>query len=365
MGGSKSTTTYHERQLTPEERALIAQQSDYLRSIQPSIDKLVAKGTEAIDNTWTPDWGKMYDNTMTNINKINNGYERLAQGILPDAYVTAKDAYYRRRYENTLGKQLADLSRRGVVDSSRYNTVANDLQQNILGETSKDWHNNINTIANLLQNQKDNAVTGFGLAGQAQDNSFTPVKNYINLSQEQGGQINSALEAQGQMNNGRTTAVTTTKSSGLGSFLGAAIPTAASIWCFPEYVKVATECGDIRIADLEVGDVVISKDGVEKVLDLIVTENQEIITVATPNYEVDCTAGEVFVTREGRKSISDMELDEEILTETGFEPIVDILFTEERVTVYEPVLTGQNLFYANGICAEGFAEGELDATHSH
>ncbi|KGF47527.1 hypothetical protein HMPREF0872_03745 [Veillonella montpellierensis DNF00314] len=359
MSGSSSTTSYYERPLTEEEKALIAQQTTYLRSIQPSIDKLVSKGTAAIDNTWTPDWGKLYNNTMTNVNAINNKYEELSQGKIPEPYLNAKNAYYQRAYENALGGQMNKLARRGVVDSSRFNTVNNDLQKNMLSEASKDWNNNINTLAGLYNHQAGLASQGMQLAQQAQSNSFAPMERYLGLAQGQNRSNTEALQAQGSLNNGRTNAVTTTKSGGFGDFLIGAVGAAAPFLCFPEYVLISTNRGKIPIANVKAGDILISKDGIEKVIDIVVSADQPIMSLVTSNHSVDCTPSEVFVTRDGRKATDKLSVGDEILTDSGFEPIIEMTDIIDTSTVYELVVTGQNLFYANGICAEGFEEGEI------
>ncbi len=75
----KSKTTIHERQLTPEERQLIAMQGRYLESIQPSIDALVKYGTGNIQNIVTPNWQQLYDAQTNEMDQIKKNLHLLVK----------------------------------------------------------------------------------------------------------------------------------------------------------------------------------------------------------------------------------------------------------------------------------------------
>lgn len=111
----KSKTTIHERQLTPEERQLIEMQGKYLNSIQPSIDALVNYGTNQIQNIVTPDWQKLYNDQTAEMQQIKNEFTPLSQGILPSVFTNAKQNYFNRMYENTMGKNLASLAQKVLL----------------------------------------------------------------------------------------------------------------------------------------------------------------------------------------------------------------------------------------------------------
>ena len=231
----KSKTTIHERQLTPEERHLIALQGRYLDSIQPSIDALVNYGTNQIGNIVTPDWQKLYNDQTSEMQQIKNEFTPLSQGILPDVFANAKQNYFNRMYENTMGKNLASLAQRGVVDSSRFNTATNDVQKNFAAQMSQDYDNNLKTAAGLMDQRMKYASTPIEYAQKAHQASFAPVQNSLSLAQGQSQSTNQALQTQGQLNNGRTFA---TQSSS-GGFLGGALSLAGSIIaCFPRYISV-------------------------------------------------------------------------------------------------------------------------------
>ena len=359
----KGGTSYHERQLTPEERALIAQQKRYLASIQPSIDTLVSRGTSLLDDVINPDWKSIYSQEVKDVDQIQKEQYGLTQGILPQAYTDAKTNYFNRLYENTMGKSMAAMANNGVIDSSRFNTTTNDFQKNLTSQMSQDFTNDMNMQKNLLDQRYQFATAPMEMAQAANKASFGNPAQYLALAQGQNQANNEAIQVTGQLNNGRGY-VTQSGSgffggltSGVGSYLG-------SLACFPSSVKVATERGNIPINELEEGDIVISKDGIQKVLEVLNCGEKELIALYTENHGVITTPSQTVVTRNGIHRIEELRPGIEVLTDTGFECIVDIDETGETDTVYELIVTGSNLFYANGICVEGMTEEELNAIHS-
>ena len=351
MGSSK--TTIHERQLTPEERRLIELQGRYLDSIQPSIDALVNYGTNQIDKVVTPDWQKLYDDQTAEIQQIRNEFTPISQGILPDAFVNAQQNYYNRMYENTMGKNLADLAQRGVVDSSRFNTTTNDVQKNFAAQMSQDYYKSLQTSAGLMNQRMQYASTPIEYAQKAHQASFAPVQNSLSLAQGQSQSTNQALQTQGELNNGRTTM---TQSSS-GGFLGAALSTAGSfVACFPSYVMVEMADGSEQaIGSIKEGDNVKTRNGYATVSENRNMGMQRIFLIVTHNHKLRTTSTEVFNTPDGRKELSELSEGDKIETKEGFERIEFILDTDDKEEVFELVLdTDDNMFLAEGIYAESF-----------
>lgn len=351
MGRSK--TTIHERQLTPEERQLIAMQGQYLQSIQPSIDALVNYGTSNIGNIVTPDWQQLYNTQTEEMNQIKNEFTPISQGILPDVYANAKQNYFNRMYENTMGKNLSSLAQRGVVDSSRFNTTVNDVQKNFASQMSQDYDNNLKTAASLLDQRMKYASTPIEYAQKAHQASFAPVQNSLSLAQGQSQSTNQALQTQGQLNNGRTFA---TQSSS-GGFLGGALSLAGSIIaCFPRYVLVTMADGEEKpIVEIQEGDKVKTQHGEATVIENRNMGVQPIFLLVTTNHKLRTTETEVFQTKNGRKPLSDITTKDKVETVDGFEKVAFIIDTDDKEEVYELVLdTDDNMFVAEGIYAESF-----------
>ena len=355
----KGGTSYHERQLTPEERALIAQQQRYLASIQPSIDKLVNRGTAMLDDVVNPDWKGIYGQTVNDIDGLRKEQATLATGQLPKVYSDAKMNYFNRIYENTMGQGLAKMARNGVVDSSRYNTTVNDMQSNMMAQMSKDYTQDLGTAKELLDQKYKFALSPLEVAHKANQFSFANPEQHLSLAQGQSKSTNDALNSQASLNNGRTTV--TQKGPG---FLGGLMSGVGSfLACFPEYVTVETDYGYIPIVEVEKDDVLVSKDGIEIVLDIVECGTKDIHTVTTETHEVDCTSTQTIWTRRGLVAVKDLEDKDEILTDNGFEKLVNVEFKESDVPVYELVVSGSAMFYANGICVEGFTEEERNGLY--
>lgn len=360
----KGGASYHERQLTPEERALIAQQQRYLASIQPSIDKLVNRGTSLLDDVVNPDWKGIYGQTVNDIDGLRKEQSLLATGQLPKVYSDAKMNYFNRIYENTMGKGLAQMARSGVVDSSRYNSSVNDMQKNMTAQMSQDYTKDLGMAKELLDQKYQFALSPLEVAHKANQYSFANPEQHLALAQGQSRSTNEALQTQGALNNGRTTV--TQKGPGFlgGLMSGIGNIASAAIMCFPEYVTVETDYGYIPIVEVEKNDVLVSKDGIEIVLDIIECGKKDIHTVTTETHEVDCTSTQTVWTRRGLVAVKDLEDKDEILTDNGFEKLVNVEFKESDVPVYELVVSGSAMFYANGICVEGFTEEERNELYS-
>lgn len=67
------------------------------------------------------------------------------------------------------------------------------------------------------------------------------------------------------------------------------------------------------------------------------------------------------MTPDGNKPLSELSEGESVMTVNGFESITAIIATGKKEKVYELELTGDNMFYANGILAEGLTEADKTA----
>lgn len=357
--GKKGGSSYHERPLSEEEKQLLRQQQIYLASIQPSIDKLVSRGTNLLDNVVNPDWQSIYTNTVNDIDGLRKEQAELATGRLPRAYADAKTDYFNRIYENTMGQQLSAMARKGIVDSSRLNQATNDMQKNMAAQMSKDYTDDIKTQSGLLDQKYHFAQSPMEIAKKANQYSFANPEQYLQLAQGQHKSNTEAIQTTGQLNNGRGYVT----QNGSGFFGGLMQGVGAYLACFPADVTIETDYGYIPINEVQEGDIVVAKDGIEKVLQVIECGVQETMILTTDNHQVETTHTQTVWTRDGLKSIDELDVGVEVLTDNGFERITN--FSGGRIVpVYELVCTGSNLFYANGIVVEGFTEEELNAIHS-
>lgn len=223
--GSKSS--YHERPLSPEERQLYAQQVQYMQTIQPGIDALIAKGMANIGKTYDPDWNKVYDTYSGNIQDILDRQSTLLKGELPSQWREAKQNYYNRLYENTMGKGLQKMAQSGVIGSSRMNTATNDWQKNLSDQMSKDYTNDVNLYNTLLNTRESWLQNGFNANAQAAEQSRRQATDYFAAATGAQGSNTNALSAIGKNNSDRGYI---TQSGGFGSFLGGLVGAGASFF---------------------------------------------------------------------------------------------------------------------------------------
>ncbi len=357
--GKKGGSTYHERPLSEEEKQLLRQQQRYLESIQPSVDALVSKGTDLLSGVVNPNWQNIYSQTVNDIDGLRKEQAELATGKLPDAYTNAKKDYFNRIYENTMGQQLSAMAKKGIVDSSRFNSTTNDMQKNMNAQLSKDYSEDLKMQSGLLDQKYQFAMNPMELAHKANMYSFANPQQYLQLAQGQNSSNQQALQTTGNLQNGRGYVT----QNGSGFFGGLMQGVGAYLACFPAEVTIETDYGYIPINEIQEGDIVVAKDGIERVYKVIDCGLKETMILSTDNHQVETTHTQTVWTRDGLKAIDELDEGMEILTDSGFERITN--FSAGRVvTVYELVCSGSNMFYANGIVVEGFTEEELNAIHS-
>lgn len=136
--------------------------------------------------------------------------------------------------------------------------------------------------------------------------------------------------------------------SGLGSYFA----------CFTAGTEISTPEGAVAIEQMTFGDQVVSLGAVNEVTELHDMGEADIYELRTPSCTVETTQTEVFMTPDGKKPLTELSEGESVMTVNGFEPITSIVETGRKEKVYELELTGDNMFYANGILAEGLTEAD-------
>ena len=132
-------------------------------------------------------------------------------------------------------------------------------------------------------------------------------------------------------------------------------------FCFVAGTEISTPEGDKVIESFVNGDNVISLDAVNDVIELHDMGEKETHRLETIDCQVRTTATEKVLTPNGLKLVEALEIGEPIMTVHGYQPVTVCEPTGKTEQVYELQCTGDNLFYANGIMAEGINEAELKA----
>ena len=328
----------------------------------------------------------------------------ITQGNIPAAYAKARQTALNNDLQSTVGNALSGLASRGIINSSQADSAINDISKNATNALAAQYTQDINTAANLNNQAYTNALNGIGakmnLWGNQFNNQQSGIMNQAALmNQGYANQVNNAGTAAGlvgqreglaaapistgsstqqaaiqpakdyytmaQLNNsdnedlqgryGLAAPAQTTVRQGSGGFLGGFMQG----FCFAKGTEVATVEGSKPIEEVVTGDKVISLGKVLNVIAMHEMGESPTVRLNTEDTGVVTTASEKVLTNDGLKLVSEVEVGEPIMTVHGWQKITSKEDTGITEAVYELECDGDNLFYANGILAEGISQEEL------
>lgn len=235
MGGGHSSSTssqeVKQRELSQEEKDLIAAQTRYMQSIQPAVDKLVQKSNNSIDNVYQPNWTQAHNEMSSALNNATNQIQGLSKytdqlnsisnGELPQSYLQNMQTVYNNMYKSSMGSGLNDLASRGVINSSALNNATNQIQKNLTNQMAQDYSNNLSQAANLTNNalsqnlnlinsQVQNANDKYNLNSSTQANSMYLPSQWLALASGVNASGNNTLNSVGNVYNNASYISTTT-----------------------------------------------------------------------------------------------------------------------------------------------------------
>ena len=340
-----------------------------------------------------------------------NAMNAITAGQLPTAYQESRQKALNNDLESTLGSAVSGLASRGIINSSQADSAINNISKNasntlaaqyaqdlnqaaglntqalnnnlsgigakmgLWGNTYNNQQNGIVNQANLMNqgytNQMSNAGTAAGLVGQreglaqnpintgatTQEAAIQPAKDYYSMAQLNNSDQEDLLNRYMTLRYGLASPAQTTVRQGSGGFFGGFMKG----FCFVAGTEIATPEGGKAIETFKAGDAVISLDAVNDVIEMHDMGEQETFILATTDCEVTTTASEKVLTVDGLKLVETLEIDEPIMTVHGYQSVTRCEPTGKTEHVFELQCTGDNLFYANGIMAEGINEDELQA----
>lgn len=340
-----------------------------------------------------------------------NAMNAITSGQLPTAYQEARQKALNNDLESTLGSAVSGLASRGIINSSQADTAINNISKNasntlaaqyaqdlnqaaglntqalnnnlsgigakmgLWGNTYNNQQNGIVNQANLMNqgytNQMSNAGTAAGLVGQreglaqnpintgatTQEAAIQPAKDYYSMAQLNNADQEDLLNRYMTLRYGLASPAQTTVRQGSGGFFGGFMKG----FCFVAGTEIATPEGAKAIETFKAGDTVISLDAVNDVIEMHDMGDKETYQLHTTDCQVITTGSEKVLTPNGLKLVEELEIGEPIMTVHGYQVVVTCEPTGETEHVYELQCTGDNLFYANGIMAEGINEDELQA----
>ena len=343
--------------------------------------------------------------------KNQNAMDSITNGQLPTAYADARRQALNNDLQATVGNAVSSLASRGIVNSSITDNALNDISKNasntlaaqyandlnqaaalnsqafnnslsgigakmgLWGNTYNNQQNGIVNQANLLNqgytNQMNNAGTAAGLVGQreglaqnpintgaaTQSASTQPAKDYYSMSQLNNADQEDLLNRYMTLRYGLAQPAQTMVKQGSGGFFGGLMKG----FCFVAGTEIATPEGGKVIETFVNGDTVITLGAVNDVIALHDMGEKETHRLETVSFGVTTTGTEKVLTPEGLKLVSELVVGDAIMTVNSYEPVTFSQATGKTEQVFELQCTGDNLFYANGIMAEGINEEELKA----
>lgn len=343
--------------------------------------------------------------------KNQNAMDSITNGQLPAAYSEARRQALNNDLQATVGNAVSGLASRGIVNSSITDNALNDISKNasntlaaqysndlgqaaalnsqafnnslsgigakmgLWGNTYNNQQNGIVNQSNLLNqgytNQMNNAGTAAGLIGQreglaqnpintgatTQSAAIQPAKDYYSMSQLNNADQEDLLNRYMSLRYGLAQPAQTMVKQGSGGFFGGLMKG----FCFVAGTEIATPEGGKAIETFVNGDKVITLDAVNDVIALHDMGEKETHRLETIDCNVVTTGSEKVLTPEGLKLVEELAIGEPIMTVHGYQVVTVCEPTGNTEQVFELQCTGDNLFYANGIMAEGINEAELKA----
>lgn len=354
-----------------------------------------------------------YNTAMQNNSTAMQG---LLNGVLPSSYAENRQKALQADLTNTVGNTLSGLASRGIINSSQADSAFNDISRNASNTLAAQYGNDMQTAAGLagqaynsqlagingkaglLGDMFRNQLSGYGqqadlantnfnnrqqgistlsqLANQSQQMATDPIKTaataqeaatntpmkYLAMATGQNAPTQGLLSQLSQQRYSVASPAQTVVRQGSGGFFGGLMSGLGSYFaCFTAGTEISTPEGAVAIEQMAFGDQVVSLGAVNEVTELHDMGEADIYELRTPSCMVETTQTEVFLTPDGKKPLTELSEGDSVMTVNGFEPITAIIATGRREKVYELELTGDNMFYANGILAEGLTEADKTA----
>ena len=352
-----------------------------------------------------------YNQAMLQNNQTMQG---LTNGDLPSQYAQARQQALQSDLNSTVGNTLSGLASRGIINSSQADSAINDISKNASNTLASQYASDMGMASNIANQNYNNQLQGINQKSNLWNNTYSNnqggIMNQANLENTSyGNQLSgaSALSGLANQSNGLgqdmvNTASTvqsaalqapqqyytmaqlnnadnedllktymqlryslaapaqTTVKQGSGGLFGGFTSGLAGAFCFVAGTPIAYTTGSVNIEDVKTDDEVISLGTVEKVIKLHDMGVKPIYHVETITKAIDTTQSEKFLTIDGLKPLHKLACGDEIMTVNGYERITVIEDTGREEQVYELECTGQNLFYAGGILAEGLTESDKE-----
>jgi hypothetical protein len=143
--------------------------------------------------------------------------------------------------------------------------------------------------------------------------------------------------------------------------------------CLDLNTKVITDNGEVKLADVKVGDKIMGNNGMVDIKKVYPIEEQEVYRIKTKSGKViECSARHIFPTVNGEKSIADgLSVGDKLYVKSNIvyqqnleDKISKIEYVGKKKTI-DIEVSGNNLFYANDILTHNSGYGEETVGMNH
>lgn len=319
------------------------QQSQNLLGAVPNMYNGLA--TQAID------YGSMLNTAQNQNMAATNGLNGLAQGNVA-GFVGNESAALQSALTNTMGTQLNNWAKNGVINSSVATAGMNSIAQQSAAQAAGDYNNAFSNALNANGQQFQAANAPISTASTAQNAAQLSASNLLTDS------LSAYNAGSGILGTGVQGATTSTSNGGQWLNTIAAIG-AGAMACFAEDTKIETPYGEKYIQCVEVGDIVLGcEDGKivpHEVVEVQEPVEQEIIEVVTEDEEkqrhfIETTITQPLMKKDGAFIVVK---DVTIGTELMLAGKVVAIMSMGKDLVYDLRTTGNNTYIANGVIAYG------------
>lgn len=360
-GGGTQTTTKNIPDQTANEASLENGLVSYDKTGLNSASGLLSQGIDAINKTYNPDWqnlGSNYNQTMAD---VSNGYNDLANGNLPTSFAAARQQALNSDLTGTVGSAISSLGSRGILNSSVTNNAMNNISQNASDTLAKNYSSDLSTEASLLNQKASNAANVLSNNAVAQNASYTEPTSLLNFASQLSTPAQNMYNTMyaGRMNSAGTT--TTQKSDGSSTWGAVGSIGSGIISCFVGNTHVRTPHGYKRIVDIKLGDEVYSLNDndqlcVEKVLKILPPHMRPIVEASFEDGTfIETTESQRFYTSPWFEYVGKMKNPAFTFSRDKVR-LLKSIETAKQDLVYDIVVSGRNIFFANGIAVEGYGD---------
>jgi hypothetical protein len=355
---AKGSTTKQVRDIpvqTAEERGYQDKVGQYATGSMDTAQNLQNRGYGALGNTVNLDFNGMLGNYNNAMSGINQGYQNMANGLLPTQFSTARQNALNTDLNSTIGSAVNNLASRGVINSSVANSAFDGITRNASDTLARNYTSDLGTYGNIMNNQQSSMGNALNSNVLGQQASFYPAQQFLNMGSEAAQPLQNLFNT---MYSGRmgTAGTTTTETPGTLDTMST-VASIAMMACFAAGTTISTPKGVMFIEEIKTGDEVYSLDDADNMCISTVTHVEaprpcEILELNTSIGVVKTTPTQRFLTPDGIFYLDEIK-GGEIITKRGTAQILAIIPRPAEM-VYDFTVEGRNIFFANNLAAEGW-----------